>query len=134
MTLLLDSSLWIDFTRARSPAPLKQFIAPFVLDPEAHLAEPVRFELLRSARPEESRQLEAQVATLPTLATPADLWQRAIDLGQACRQIGRTVVSLDLLVAAVALHHNAVLVSFNADFEAIAAVSALRLQRLERPA
>lgn len=133
MTLLLDSSLWIDFTRARSPAPLKQFIAPYVLDPEAHLAEPVRFELLRSARPEESRQLEAQFATLPTLATPADLWQRAINLGQACRQIGRTVVSLDLLVAAVALHHNAVLVSFNADFEAIAAVSALRLRRLERP-
>jgi predicted nucleic acid-binding protein len=133
MTLLLDTSLWIDFTRARSPAPLKQFIAPFVLDPEAHLAEPVRFELLRSARPEESRQLEAQFASLPTLATPADLWQRAIDLGQACHQIGRTVVSLDLLVAAVALHHNAVLVSFNAGFEAIAAVSALRLQRLERP-
>lgn len=40
MTLLLDTSLWIDFTRARSPAPLKKFIAPFVLDPEAHLAEP----------------------------------------------------------------------------------------------
>ena len=40
MTLLLDTSLWIDFTRTRSPAPLKQFIAPFVLDPEAHLAEP----------------------------------------------------------------------------------------------
>ncbi len=32
MTLLLDSSLWIDFTRARSPLALKQFIAPFVLD------------------------------------------------------------------------------------------------------
>jgi predicted nucleic acid-binding protein len=133
MTLLLDTSLWIDFTRARSPAPLKQFIAPFVLDPEAHLAEPVRFELLRSARPDETRQLEAQFATLPTLPTPADLWQRAIDLGQACRQIGRTVLSLDLLVAAVAVHHNAVLVSFDTDFEAIAAVSELRLQRLERP-
>ena len=134
MTLLLDTSLWIDFTRARSPAPLKQFIAPFVLDPEAHLAEPVRFELLRSARPEEARQLEAQFVTLPTLPTPADLWQRAIGLGQACRQIGRTVLSLDLLVAAVALHHNAVLVSFDADFEAIASVSELRLQRLDRPA
>jgi len=33
MTLLLDSSLWIDFTRARSPLVLKQFIAPYVLDP-----------------------------------------------------------------------------------------------------
>ena len=133
MTLLLDTSLWIDFTRARSPVALKQFIAPFVLDPEAHLAEPVRFELLRSARPDESRQLEAQFATLPTLPTPADLWQRAIDLGQACRQIGRTVLSLDLLVAAVALHHKAVLVSFDTDFEAIASVSALKLNRLNRP-
>jgi len=133
MTLLLDTSLWIDFTRARSPASLKQFIAPFVLDPEAYLAEPVRFELLRSARPDETRQLEAQFATLPTLPTPTDLWQRAIDLGQACRQIGRTVLSLDLLVAAVAVHHNAVLVSFDTDFEAIASVSELRLKRLNRP-
>jgi predicted nucleic acid-binding protein len=81
MTLLLDTSLWIDFTRSRSPAPLKQFIAPYLLDPEAHLAEPVRFELLRSARPEEAR----------------------------------------------------LLVSFDADFEAIASVSALRLNRLNRP-
>ena len=133
MTQLLDTSLWIDFTRARSPLPLKQFIAPFVLDPDCHLAEPVRFELLRSARPQDARLLEAQFATLPCLATPADLWQRAITLGQACRQVGRSVLSLDLLVAAVALHHNAELVSFDTDFEAIAAVSELRLKRLDRP-
>jgi predicted nucleic acid-binding protein len=43
------------------------------------------------------------------------------------------VLSLDLLVAAVALHHNAELVSFDTDFEAIAAVSELRLKRLDRP-
>lgn len=133
MTLLLDSSLWIDFTRSRSPVTLKQFIAPYVLDPQAHLAEPVIFELLRSARPEEARLLEAQFATLPVLPTPADLWQQAIGLGQACRTMGRTVASLDLLVAAVALHHKAVLVSFDTDFEAIASVSELRLQRLQRP-
>ena len=133
MTLLLDASLWIDFTRTRSPVALKQCIAPYVLDPAAHLAEPVRFEVLRAARPEEARLLEAQFDTLPMLPTPADLWQQAINLGQACRQIGRTVLSLDLLIAAVALHHNAELVSFDADFEAIALVSALRLNRLTRP-
>ena len=98
MTLLVDTSLWIDFTRKRSPASLKQFIAPYVLDPDTHLAEPVRFEMLRSARPEEARMLEAQFATLPSLATPKDLWDQAIVLGQACRRIGRTVLSLDLLV------------------------------------
>jgi predicted nucleic acid-binding protein len=54
-------------------------------------------------------------------------------LGQACRQIGCTVLSLDLFVAAVALHHKALLVSFDADLEVIASVSELRLQRLERP-
>jgi predicted nucleic acid-binding protein len=134
MTVLIDTSLWIDFTRARSPASLKQFIAPFILDPEAHLAEPVRFEMLRSARPDETRQLTAQFATVPLLSTPMDLWEQAIELGQACRQIGQTVLSLDLLVSVVALHHNALLVSFDADFETIAAVSDLRLQRLERPA
>ncbi len=32
MTLLLDTSLWIDFTRTRSPLPLKHLIAPFVLE------------------------------------------------------------------------------------------------------
>jgi hypothetical protein len=49
MTLLLDTSLWIDFTRTRSPGALKQRIAPYVLDRAAHLAEPVRFEVLRAA-------------------------------------------------------------------------------------
>jgi len=133
MTLLLDTSLWIDFTRTRGPVALKQCIAPYVLDPAAHLAEPVRFEVLRAARPQEARLLEAQFDTVPMLPTPADLWQQAINLGQACRQIGRTVLSLDLLIAAVALHHNAKLVSFDADFETIASVSALRLNRLTRP-
>ena len=70
--------------QARSPAALKQCIAPYVLDPAAHLAEPVRFEVLRAARPEEARLLQAQFDTLPVLATPTDLWQRAIELGQAC--------------------------------------------------
>jgi len=36
MTLLLDTSLWIDFTRTRGPVALKQCIAPYVLDPAAH--------------------------------------------------------------------------------------------------
>lgn len=74
------------------------------------------------------------IRTLPLLPTPANVWQQAIELGQACRRISRTVLSLDLLVgAAVALHHNAELVSFDADFDAIASVSALRLNRLTRP-
>jgi predicted nucleic acid-binding protein len=43
------------------------------------------------------------------------------------------VLSLDLLVAALAPHHNAELVNFDDDFGVIAFVSALRLKRLNRP-
>ena len=124
---------WIDFTRSRSPGELKEFIAPFILDPQTHLAEPVRFELLRSARPNEIPLLEAQFATIHCLETPGDVWSRAILLGQGCQQIGRRVASLDLVVAAVALHHEATVVTFDGDFEAIASVSKLKVQRLQRP-
>jgi predicted nucleic acid-binding protein len=133
MPLLLDSSLSIDFTRSRSPAELKQFIAPFILDPQTHLAEPVRFELLRSARANEITLLETQFATIPCLSTPEAVWASATVLGQGCQRAGRCVASLDLLVAAVALHHKATVVTFDGDFEAIAAISELQVQRLRRP-
>ena len=53
MASLLDASLWIDLTRWRSPRSLKEFIAPYVLDPEACIAEPVVFEVLND-RPAQS--------------------------------------------------------------------------------
>ena len=88
MALLLDANLWIDFTRTRSPRALKAFIAPYILDTQACLAEPVVFEVLRSATDAEARQLSAHFETLPLLASPPDLWSRGIALGQACRRKG----------------------------------------------
>ena len=90
MARLVDASLWIDFTRARSPRDLKEFIAPYILDAEACLAEPIAFEILRYANDEEARQLQAQFQTLPMLATPATLWSDAAALGQRCRRDGIT--------------------------------------------
>ncbi|MGH7947302.1 MAG: PIN domain-containing protein, partial [Opitutaceae bacterium] len=127
------TSLWIDFTRARSPQGLKQFIAPYILDPGAHLADPVTFEILRHATPEENKQLTQQFQTLPVLATPPDVWARAARLGQACRKAGMTVGSLDLLIATVTLHHRVELVTFDDDFQRITTVSALRVKLLVRP-
>ncbi len=133
MPLLIDTSLWIDFTRAKSPLPLKQFIKPHILHPEAHLAEPVTFEVLRYATPEENRLLTRQFQTFPVLTTPADLWKRAAELGQSCRKHGLNMGSIDLLIAAVALHHQATLVTFDDDFDLIASVSPLDVKLLSRP-
>jgi predicted nucleic acid-binding protein len=133
MPLLIDASVWIDFTRARSARALKRFIAPYILHPDACLAEPVAFEILRHATAAEAKQLTQQFQTLPTLATPPSLWTDATGLGQACRRKNLTVGSLDLLVAAVALHHGAEVVTFDADFQAIAGVSKLQVKLLQRP-
>jgi predicted nucleic acid-binding protein len=133
MSTLIDTSLWIDFTRTRSPKTLKRFIAPFILDPDAHLAEPIAFEILRHATPAEAKQLSQQFQTLPMLTTPPLLWSEAAELGQACRQRNITVPSLDLLIATVALHHGAEVVTFDDDFQKIAGVSKLQVKWLKRP-
>jgi predicted nucleic acid-binding protein len=133
MALLIDASLWIDFTRARSPRAIKRFVAPYILHPDAHLAEPVAFEILRHATAGEAKQLTQQFQTLPMLATPPLLWTQATDLGRACRRKNLTIGSLDLLVAAVALHHGAEVVTFDSDFLMMAGVSKLQVKLLQRP-
>jgi len=133
MARLIDSSLWIDLTRARSPGALRSFVAPRVNDPEACLAEPIVFELLRSATDAETEQLTRHFENMPVLATPADLWSRGVELGRACRRAGLTASSLDLLIAAIALYHGAELITFDAAFQKIGDVSGLQVELLQRP-
>jgi predicted nucleic acid-binding protein len=133
MPTLIDTNLWIHFTRARTSRALKRFIAPFILHPDAHLAEPIAFEVLRHATAADNKQLTQQFATLPMLATPARLWTEAADLGQECRRQNITVGSLDLLIAAIALHHGAEIITFDADFQKIAGISRLQVRLLNPP-
>ncbi len=130
---LPDTSLRVDLTRARSSRALKAFVASYVDGPEVYLAEPILFEVLRFANQDETRLLQKLFANLPTLSTPPDLWSQGVELGQICRRHGVTAGSLDLLIAVVAIHHDAEFITFDAGFEGICNVSPLRLTRLDRP-
>jgi predicted nucleic acid-binding protein len=133
VAILIDSSLWVDFTRLRSPRSLKEFIEPYIVAPDAVLAEPVVFEILRYATDAELPGLETQFRLLPMLQTPIDFWTRAAELGRTCRRSGITPGGLDLLIAAIAIAHAAELVTFDAGFEGIAGVSTLKVKLLQRP-
>jgi predicted nucleic acid-binding protein len=133
MARLIDSSLWVDFMRRKSPLALKAQIQPWILDPAAVLCEPVAFEILRHATAAERPMIEAQFATLPILAQPPRLWREATLLGQKCRDMGCNAGSLDLVIACIAIHHNAELITFDADYLRIALASELRVNRLSRP-
>ncbi|MCP5550317.1 MAG: PIN domain-containing protein [Akkermansiaceae bacterium] len=133
MARLIESSLWIDFTRAKSPPRLKATIHPWILDPDACLCEPVAFKVLRHATRQERKRIEAQFATLPLLATPPLLWRDAMLLGQQCCDKGFTAGSLDLVIAALAIHHSVELVTFDEDFAAISRHTKLQVRLLSRP-
>ena len=133
MARLIDSSLWVDFTRAKSPVALKSLIHPWILDPEAAICEPIAFEVLRHASKAERTKIEAQFATLPLLTTPQKLWRDAMILGAKCHEKGINLGSMDLLIASIAIHHDAELITFDNDFSKIASVSALKVIMLKRP-
>jgi len=132
MARLIESSLWVDFTRSKSPLALKTMIQPWILDPLACLCEPIAFYVLRHASPQEQKWINAQFETLPLLPTPIHLWRNATRLGQQCRAAGVNAGSLDLLIAALSIHHDAELITFDADYLAISRVSKLRIQHLSR--
>lgn len=132
MARLIESSLWVNFTRSKSTQVLKARIQTWIMDAEAALCEPVAFEVLRHATPQERPLIEAQFATLPLLPTPTRLWQLATRLGQQCREIGVNAGSVDLLISALAFHHDAEIVTFDADYLAIARAAPLRVIHLSR--
>ncbi len=134
MARLIESSLWMDFTRRKSPVALKRLIEPWILDPSATLCEPVVFEILRHATQQERPLIEAQFSTYPLLPTPPKIWRRATELGQKCRCEGFNAGSLDLIIAAIAIHHDAEIVTFDSDFTTIANASPLRVRLLSREA
>ena len=133
MITLIDTSLWIDLTRRKSPQSLRQRIAPYLLDPSAHTADPVAFELLRNALPAEIEFLTRRLEALPRLPSPVDLWNRAAKLGQNCRKAGHTAGAIDLLITAVAVAHQAVIVTLDEDFEKIGKIVGLEVKLLRRP-
>ncbi len=130
MARLIETSLWIDFTRAKTPPARKLAIQPWILDPDACLCEPVAFEVLRHATAKERKFIEEQFDTLPLLPTPATLWRDAARIGRKCRDKGFNAGSLDLVIAALAMHHDAELVTLDSDYAGIARIAPFRLRLL----
>jgi predicted nucleic acid-binding protein len=133
MERIIDTSLWVDFSRPRTPRNLREQIRSWVDAPDACLCDPVAFELLRAARVAERPGLERRFATMEWLAIPSDFWRKAIRLGQGCRDGGFTVGPIDLLIATVALAHDAEVITFDVDYSLIAKTEPkLRVQLLTR--
>lgn len=132
MATVIESSVWVDFFRPKTPLAVKEQIRPWILRSDLALCEPIICEILRSGPATERAIIERYFSTVLVLPTPATLWREATRLGQACHDAGVHVGALDLLIATVCLHHAAVLVTFDQAFNGIAKVSRMRVNVLQR--
>jgi predicted nucleic acid-binding protein len=131
--LLVDSSLWIDHLRGRAPTASRRLATAIGdgLRTQVRMCEPVAMELLAGASSAQLGPVSALVDGLPGLDVDPHIdFRSAAELSRSARLVGRTVrSSLDCLIAAVALRHDAVVVHRDRDFDVLSEISPLRAER-----
>ena len=133
MGQVIDTCVWIDHLRKGTPEATRRMADAALNDADALLCEPVRFELLCGASRKERPLLLRRLETMPLLHTPPHLWAEASKLAAAACDAGVRVPSVDLLIAALCIHHDVALTTFDAHFSDLAKLSELRVNLLKRP-
>ena len=124
--VLVDTSAWIEFFRGGTH-PVADVVDRLLFDDRVALTGVVRAELLQGARNDAQKTaLGRQLAATTRLIDPPDMWDRVADLGYSLRRKGFEVRLPDLAIAVVAMAHDIPVLSLDAHFEAIAAISTLR--------
>ena len=134
MGQVIDTCIWVDHLRKGTPDAVRRLADAAVNDADALLCEPVRFELLYGAARRERPPLLRRLETMPLLATPPHLWRTAAELAAQACDTGLRVPSVDLLIAALCIHHDVALTTFDAHFGDLAKLSEFRVNLLVRPA
>jgi predicted nucleic acid-binding protein len=130
--ILIDTSAWIEYLRGTgSPAAVE---VRRLLSQEADrvvTCEPIAMELLSGAVDDDKHaKLEQLVNGLPSLKIDDVVdYRSAAAIYRTARRAGRTVRSInDCLIAALSIRHGANMIHRDADFEVIAALTALEAQ------
>ncbi len=124
--ILVDTSVWIEVFRARSPLDLE---AAVDFDDIATCL-PIVQEVLQGFRDEDAyhRAREAMLS-LPIVESPLaeSVFSEAVDLYRLARRTGRTVrSSVDCLIASCAIRHDLEFLHRDREFSVLASISPLR--------
>lgn len=127
---LPDTSAWIETLPPRnSAAPLRERIDELFKADLVATTGMVRLELLGGTRSEQERQRLWQFLTaLHQLKVNEADWDEASRIGSELRRQGTTIPSTDLLIAAVAMRHGAVVVHRDRHFDLMAARVPLKVE------
>ncbi|WP_375503607.1 PIN domain nuclease [uncultured Jatrophihabitans sp.] len=129
MTLLVDSSAWIEFIRGTG-AEVGRSVRRAIDGGEAATTDAVRLEVLAGSYREPGRSdLTAFLDGCIDLSQSArnDV-ESAVDIYHVCRRSGETIRSLnDCLIAAIAIRHGVAVLHDDRDFDVMARYTDLRV-------
>ena len=130
--ILIDTSAWIEFLRD-TESPVCQEVER-LLDDQLAVTDPVAMEVLAGARDDKHLQdLRGLLGRAEMLRCGAVDYLAAAMLYRQCRQKGETVRRLlDCLIAAIAIRHDVPVLHSDADFEALARHTELRVHPAAR--
>lgn len=127
--ILVDTSAWVEFLR--DTGSVVCILVEELLAADIAVCEPVWMEVLAGARDEshllDLRRLLARAEVIPTQTTD---YEDAAALYRRCRREGETVRKLmDCLIAAIAIRAGVPILHNDADFDALARHTELRIYR-----
>lgn len=128
--ILVDTSVWIDHLRGTNTPATRELIGLVRGGEDLVTTEPVVMVLLAGAdTAHRAEVVDRLISGLREVRIdPREDFRQAAVIFRAVRRRGRTVRSLvDCLIASVALRNDAVLLHGDADYDAIAAATGLRV-------
>ncbi|MEO8180383.1 MAG: PIN domain-containing protein [Deltaproteobacteria bacterium] len=122
----IDSSVWIEFFRAKNQAVVTELRRLLDADSVA-LPAPVRLELISGASRSDATRLSRLLSALPLLIPAPALWVKLDTWVEKGKKSGQRFGSMDLLIAGIADDHETAVWSLDADFERMARLGLIRL-------
>jgi predicted nucleic acid-binding protein len=123
--ILLDTSVWVDALRGRTPT-VVEAVRDLLREDRIVRCDVVGAELRVGLRDRERRKVLDLFSAVPNVAVDSADWEAAGDLGARLRERGVTIPLTDLLIARVCLRHGLELFSLDAHFQH---VEGLKLRR-----
>lgn len=131
MKVLVDTSVWSQMLRRKSPPPtdkavlLQELIAA---DQRVYVIGIVIQEILQYVRePAQFNKIRKYLPPFPLLEPGYETYVSAAQLASHCRKHGVQVGTVDALIAATAIENECHLLTSDTDFEHIAKLTALEL-------
>lgn len=120
MTVLADTSIWVDFFRGNEPEAtgLERLLG----DDELVVCGPILAELLAGTDRSRRDTLWLALGALPAIELDVAAWREAGELAHDLRGTGETTPILDVLIAIAAVRAGASLWTRDADFERVRTV------------